>query len=147
MSIFKRILAERITRKKPTAGETSKSSSGTNTVASNLGKTLSKETPKGVAAASDVGDPKLRTDAANTAARSAQTKPRVRVKLDNTTWGSPVKITKLPKSDSAETTKPSIKEPPVSDPVKEGQRRIKRELCWTRNNCKSTNCNSKNNKN
>ena len=48
------------------------------------------------------------------------------MKLDNTTWGSPVKITKLPKSDSAETTKPSIKEPPVSDPVKEGQRRIKK---------------------
>ena len=126
MSIFKRILAERITRKKPTAGETSKSSSGTNTVASNLGKTLSKETPKSVAAASDVGDPKLRTDAANTAARSAQTTPRTGVKLGNTTWGGEVKITKLPKSDSAGTTKQSIKEPPISDPFKEGQRKIKR---------------------
>lgn len=126
MSIFKRILEERSTRKKPSAGETSKSSSGTNTTASNLNKTVSKETPKSVAAASDVGDPKIRTVAANTSVRASQTTPRTGVKLDNTTWGGEVRITQLPKSDSAGTTKQSIKEPPISDPVKEGQRRIKR---------------------
>jgi len=94
MSIFKRILEERTTRRRSSAGETSKSSTGTNTAASNLEKTISKETPKSVAAASDVGDPKLRTDAANTAARSAQTTPRSKVKLGNVTQGGEVRIIK-----------------------------------------------------
>ena len=94
MSIFKRILEERTTRRRSSAGETSKSSTGTNTAASNLEKTVSKETPKSVAAASDMGDPKLRTDAANTAARSAQTTPRSKVKLGDVTQGGEVRIIK-----------------------------------------------------
>ena len=94
MSIFKRILEERTTRRRSSAGETSKSSTVTNTAASNLEKTVSKKTPKSVAAASDVGDPKLRTDAANTAARSAQTTPRSKVKLGDVTQGGEVRIIK-----------------------------------------------------
>ena len=85
-----------------------RSSASTN--APDLEKTFNQRTSQSVSAASDIGDPKLRTTSANTSARAARTSPQGRVKLGEFPGAGQVRVIKptqpAPAPKPATVTKP-----------------------------------------